>query len=694
MKIIEKQLYLTLREMVEAGYNEGSLLTAKSKGTKCWKFANDPEDLRKVLVCYDTMTKENQQKVESRFGNPYNMIARQPILDMVQQDAKAYDFYKQYRYNETLYLPIEVVNKYTRAASWLNMLSTVQDDRSIIKKDLCLTIPQFYEHVAELINSEKTNGKSSTYTGIYTMPGDFPATYQKLLNKVDLYKKGGYDTLIHRMYGNKLASKIGKIDGGFDPELEGKQMAIIRRIARLHTNLDAAQVAQLANIIFEKNNWETIGEKRVWQIMNQNKAVLTPGRRGKRVFNSEIAMQLKRKAPQFPTYYWTLDGWTVELLYQDEKSYSNRLVMVVVLDAMNKYPVGYAIGDRENAELIRQANRNALIHMKELFGDYYRPYQLQSDNYAIKQLTPFYQAVSHLHTPAAVGNAKSKIIEPYFKYLNKEYCQKFPNWSGHNIDSKKANQVNREMLDLIKHSFPNRDGVVKQIEYLMSVERRNKMEAFIAGFNEMPGEDKNILTDMDWLMVFGQPVGKTNSITGQGVIKMINGRKVTYDCFEPLFRKNLTIDWQIIADLQDISKVLAVSPDGKLRFVLEQKHIVAMDIKSSTEEDYAYESRVDQFNKERRQEIIELYASDTAIVDEVLNNTPLSLDDHSEAALKLMLTYGGQQKEKLQDAKRLKNEQKQEQKKIAAEQKQQTNDWQEVQRNYMTSKIDHNKYLD
>src|SRR5690606_8235724 len=120
--------------------------------------------------------------------------------------------------------------------------------------------------------------------------------------------------------------------------------------------------------------------------------------------------------------------------YQDKNSYSNRLVIVVVLDAVNKYPVGYAIGDRENSNLIQEANRNAIMHMKELFGNSYRPWQLQSDRYALKKLTPFYQAVAHLHTPAAVGNAKSKIIEPYFKYLNKE-CQKyFPhNWSGFNI---------------------------------------------------------------------------------------------------------------------------------------------------------------------------------------------------------------------------------------------------------------------
>ena len=127
----------------------------------------------------------------------------------------------------------------------------------------------------------------------------------------------------------------------------------------------------------------------------------------------------------------------MELLYQEGNTYNNRLVVVIVLDAMNNYPVGYAIGDRENTDLIRQANRNASLHINDLFGSYYQPRQLQSDNYGIKNLTPFYQAMAHLHTPAAVGNAKSKVIEPYFKYLNKTYCQRFPNWSGFNITSKK-----------------------------------------------------------------------------------------------------------------------------------------------------------------------------------------------------------------------------------------------------------------
>ena len=150
------------------------------------------------------------------------------------------------------------------------------------------------------------------------------------------------------------------------------------------------------------------------------------------MYNSNIAMQSKRKEPQFPLQYFTLDGWTVELLYQDETGFNNRLVVVVVLDACGKYPVGYAIGNNENTELIRQANRSAAVHIQELFGASFRPRQLQSDRYGLKALTPFYKAMAELYIPAAVGNAKAKVIEPYFKYLNKKYCQAFPNWSGFN----------------------------------------------------------------------------------------------------------------------------------------------------------------------------------------------------------------------------------------------------------------------
>ena len=147
-----------------------------------------------------------------------------------------------------------------------------------------------------------------------------------------------------------------------------------------------------------------------------------------------------------PMLYWSIDGWDAELYYRrsvtDKKghtvvTYNNRLTIVVVLDPCGDYPVGYAIGERESPELIRTALRNAVNHTEQLFGQRYRTGQLQSDHYALKNLAPVYGVVGEKVTPARVGNAKAKVVEPYFRRLNKNYCQYMRNWSGFGLTARK-----------------------------------------------------------------------------------------------------------------------------------------------------------------------------------------------------------------------------------------------------------------
>jgi hypothetical protein len=331
-----------------------------------------------------------------------------------------------------------------------------------------------------------------------------------------------------------------------------------------------------------------------------------------------------------------------------------RMAIVVVLDAYNKYPVGYAIGERENTELIRMACRNAVRHVYELCGEMQYPRQLQSDRYQIKNLTPFYTALTRHYTPAAVGNSKGKIIEPYFKYLNKKYAQMTEFWTGFNVDSKKSNQVNREYLDKAKGNAPDRAGAIKQLVRMMDRERNAKGEAFMAQWQLLPADDKLILNEMDYLRVLGEQLGeRTNKITGQGIIKTIGGVQYTFDSFDPAFRANMHLDWTLYGDVTNLTKVLAESPDQKMRFVLEEKRVLPMDIYSTTQEDIDYRMRVKHFNDDRVAEIIELYAQDARVAAEVVASTPLNLSNEAEMDLKLMLTRNGQQKEGIQDAKGL-----------------------------------------
>jgi len=682
LKLIDNILWIEYADFLSAGWKEDSVKKSNLRNGPYWIMIPSPTDRRSPLVKYETLRAEHQQKIQAKFGNPYEYMAKEPIRKMVKPDFKAEDHFRSYRFDNDKSLSYEHQKKYSIAASWLNMCIEITNNKKAFK-EIGINRAEFWIHVCDLIKTQEV---------------DLPTSYQRLINKIDEYKEKGYDCLIDWRFGNKLAAKIGKAEGCYNEEIAEQQTALIRKAASMHNNFDAVQITRFVNTVFEKNGWPVISNGTVKNIIAKNQHIITPGQKGTRVYNSTVAMQAKRKRPDYPLYYWCLDGWTVELLFQQERNgtmtYNNRLVMVVVIDTMNNYPVGYAIGERENADLIKQANRNAIIHMQELFGQSYRPWQLQSDNFAKKQMTSFYEAMTQIYTPAAVGNAKSKVVEPYFNEINTKYFQTQYNWSGHNITSSKKRQPNTEMLDKIKTTFPDKQGVISQINMIMQHERKNKIAQFVERWAHMPAEDKVALSIQDKLICFGKPHSHTNSITGQGLVATIDGMKYTWDSFDPSFRANQHLSWQIVYDETDMTQVLAINEESRLQFVLEQKRVLPMDIKSMTEEDHAYLSQIRGFNKERQQEIIQTYISDAEIVDELVSNTPLNISDFTEASLKLMFTNKGQQKEGLQDAKGLRIQQQKQIKVEAKAQEEKVNDWHIKQMEYLQGKTDLEQYLD
>lgn len=670
LKLVNNILYIEFADFIACGWKEDAIKKANYRNGPFWKMIADPADKRKVLVQFDTLRPKDQQAITNKYGNPYDYISKEPIKKMLELDYEAELFYRQYRYDTNKELPTEHQMQYTLAASWLNLLLRLSNDKRALKKELNISVVKFWESVCDIIKTDEIG---------------LPFTYHRLLAKVKQYETEKYACLIDWRFGNKNTAKLGKTEEGFSHDMYSKQVALIRSLASKHQNFDAMQIADAANKVFELNNWPVISHATVKNICRENSHITLPGRRGKKEWNSTMAMQVKRSRPDMPLKYLTLDGWTVELLFQEANTYNNRLVVVIVLDPMNNYPLGYAIGPRENTELIRMANRNALEHINELFGDYYQPRQLQSDNYGIKNLTPFYSAMAHLHTPAAVGNAKAKVIEPYFAYLNRQYCQKFPNWSGHNITAKQGNQPNTEYLNAVKTNFPNREGVLKQIEMIIAEERRIKMVEYTGAWSLVPEQDKIKMNRMDMLMVYGVQTKYTNALTGMGLIISIGGQKITYDSFDPKFRELQYQKWNVVFDPCDASSIMAIGEVDKRRFLLEQKRAIPMDIASMTDEDHQYLSKINEFNQKAKQRIVDTYIQDAEVVREVLGNTPLQLDDFNEASIKLMFTSKGQQKEALQDAKGLQEPKKKEPVPV---QQNPDEEWNQTQLEYLRSKIE------
>ena len=328
------------------------------------------------------------------------------------------------------------------------------------------------------------------------------------------------------------------------------------------------------------------------------KDLICARRHGARVFHNTRTMQTKRRAPEHPLQFWTLDGWTAELAYKKDESGGQvgRLTLEVVLDTCTKYPIGYAIGTGESGELIRSALKEAARETERLFGHKYRTEQLQMDQFAKSAMMSVYEVAGVRVTPAAVGNAKAKIIEPWFKYFNKKYCQTQWNWSGFGITSKKSLQPNGDFLNKYKHEFPDLEGAYRQLESMILAERAELREKYMEMFEATPEERRLPLSTQDYLRAFGERTGQKNLMQGSGLKVTIEGRKMTYDCFDPEFRRYASTRWSVLYDPADRSKALAVNDDETLQFLLEEKYVQPMALADRTDGDYEQLQRVRDVN--------------------------------------------------------------------------------------------------
>lgn len=580
------------------------------------------------LVEFDSMRKDVRDKYIEIYGNPYTATEAPNILEStIRPDERAFSFFQKHRYgkNNDIALPPKRIEEYTLNARVLNAIIALQQNKKSLSIGGGSIKINIRTNLTMLSNSiREKEGLRHTLP-----PGE-----DKLMRKITRYKKEGYTCLINQAYGNTSAAKINS----------DEQTAIIHKLLSKHTNLDNEQIRSLYNIVADGMGWEKIKSANTVRNWRESFAVTTEtGRRGLTEYRNTVTMQARRTAPTSPLFYWTLDGWDVELFYQKTgvnkegrkvTTYHNRLTIVVVLDPCKKYPIGYAIGERENTALIRQALRNALLHSREIFGgERYKPYQLQSDNYQKGNLLPFYEAMTKHYTPARVHNAKSKVIEPYFRYLNKNYCQMFDNWSGFNITSDKSKQPNTELLNSNHKIFPNETGVRMQIEQIMQMERNKKITGYMNAWGKTQPEDKLLFGDTEYLLLMGETTGFTNSLSGAGLKIMINGAEHVYDSFDSSLREHINESWIVRYDENNLSRVLISNatrlPSGKvkdeigtLRFELEEKSNLPMALKEQKPEHFEERVRIGQFNKNLEQHALDKMIEVQNTVETIFNDNP------------------------------------------------------------------------
>lgn len=462
-------------------------------------------------------------------------------------------------------------------------------------------------------------------------PHQLPSNPRSLERKMIQYRQEGYGCLVHKNYQAEQ-SNAAKVAGG-------EQESILATLISDPRNLDNAQVAHYYNMLAENMEWKKISASAVAVWRDKLQETIYARRHGNSAQANNRDMQIRRRRPDYPLTYWTLDGWDAELLYQDDENgtttYHKRPTIVVVLDTCCDYPIGYAIGTHENSKLIMEALRNAMTHVTELFGTMYRTSQIQSDNYAISLLKPIYEQLADYATPAKVGNAKAKVIEPWFKRFNKRYCQLQPNWSGFGVTSKKENQPNVEFLRQYRKQFPAYAECVEQLASLIEMERARLHDKLMEMYGKMPAERLVEMKRENYLLLFGESTGRKSLLQGSGLKVTIGGETLTYDSFDRQFREYSSTRWTVMYDPTDKHTALAVNDDKTLQFLLEEKYVQPMALVDRTEGDYEQLQRVREYNLKNREARMQRLNEYTETAEALLENNNMA---ELETLQKLLLT--------------------------------------------------------
>jgi len=703
MKFIDTLLYIEFQELVNIGISSNTLFKARERNSSSWTFIDNPNDQRRVLIEYESMKPQYKDLVIRKLCgglDPYAFLATSIISrQLISKVSDSEFFEKQDIKYSTRARAIE-------ACRYLHLL-----ERCRLSSQKKQTFPMWntQEFWNNLTAHIKGNPSLREKNGI-----NLPTVKPRLNHMAKLYIRRGPGVILNGRIKNKNASKLGKClapEGSsrqhtdFDEDTYRTQLAVLTELRAHPNNLDFVQISDHYNQVAAASNWPSLTNMQVMNILKDPAIdlVTTPGRKGRNAFMNEKAIQARRRPPSAPLRLVTVDGWDVELAYQEmvpdrnghmHTRYDNRLTVVIVLDPFMKYPLGIVIDNNENADLIRAAFKNAFDHVYEQTGHYIAPYQIQSDHYAIKDLGPFYASISRMHTPARVGNAKAKVIEPYFKYLNKKYCQLLNNWTGFGIKSRRENQPNIELKNKIKKQFPDRMGVIMQIEEIIASERQVKAQQYFMALNKA---EQRLMDRRDYLRAMGTVREKTIKAGGKGMLMQVNGTGYVYDSLDIAFRKHLTRDWRVTYDPENLSSILVEDDDGRISFVLEEKYVQPMAIADQTPEDREQLKALRQSNEAIIEEVVEAGIERRQIIEEHISSNE-SLSEHRQ---KLMFTYDGQQKDPLQEAKGKMLPREKEKKEIAAstkslkerEEQIEDEDWWERQERSLTSRIDISKYL-
>lgn len=555
IKKIGAEIYIELPLLVLSGTSEKYLKVALHRNrtgeTNHFKHISDPDDARRKLFSWQHLPDGIKQKVIAAHGNPEQTITRQPLTDLLKNDPEATRFFRTYKLDDGASLSEDHVQQYSTAACWLNVLVEA-DTCKHFKKKYGITREEFYDAVSKIIKEQ-------------SLP--LPANYSNLRTKLRQYKADGYAAIISKKFGNRNSNKLDEV-----------QRAFLRSV---YANPDQPQKLMYSQITWIYNQhaaqvgWQQVTEQTIYNYLSKpsTQMLCWKERNGKGVWRDQFDPVINRLRPSHPDDMWVMDGTPFELYYLDQNK-ARRMYAYFVVDACSWKVIGWDISESETNEVVMNALKMACCMTGHL------PHQLQYDNSSANKSCEFlFRSIAKFCTPAGVGNARAKVIEPISKHINEQILKWFPNYSGANITAHKVDShANRDLLQKQVKQLPSRAEVMHQIalafQYWNLTPRAGEQTPDEIYAQGSPRQIELQLHDR--LLLFGVYRRKPVTYTNEG-IALVTGadRKLYWVDDEEFYLRHINTKFQIKYDPQDLSMIALYKDDRFVELAFE-KELVPM----------------------------------------------------------------------------------------------------------------------
>lgn len=150
-----------------------------------------------MLVSWLTLPPEWQRALIERFGEPAKQIKESWFKKHYKRDTEALEYYMTYKLPDGRALSDTTIEEYTANASVLNAVQSVYNSRHSLRRSMRGSLIDVWQ-----ITSVECNRFRDV------VPHNLPSNPAALRRKLNEYKKGGYDVLIHKNFANANARRV------------------------------------------------------------------------------------------------------------------------------------------------------------------------------------------------------------------------------------------------------------------------------------------------------------------------------------------------------------------------------------------------------------------------------------------------------------------------------------------------------